>query len=183
MGNAWRGFGVPRNGRVRGCLVRQGWSRLAGTMILARTIAVLMVMPLAACAAAVPGYSPTPSKMKVEADTSGTYSGGIYTLSADEKALDCRKLSGRMQIRILQIRDRSGGYGATWASRGMQTATGAVLGGTAYGTNVDAQRARDLAMLEAYNAELKAKNCPVFDLAEELKPKPVDATPRPAAKP
>lgn len=151
-------------------------------MILARTMAVLLALPLAACAAAVPGYSPTPSKMKVEADTSGTYSGGVYTLSADEKALDCRKLTGRMQIRILQIRDRSGGYGTTSASRGMQTAAGAVFGGTAYGTDIDTQRARDMAMLEAYNAELKAKSCPTFNLAEELKPKPIDGTPRPAAK-
>lgn len=152
-------------------------------MILARTMAVLLVLPLAACAAAVPGYSPTPSKMRVEADTSGTYAGGVYTLSADEKALDCRKLTGRMQIRILQIRDRSGGYGTTSASRGMQTAAGAVFGGTAYGTDVETQRSRDVAMLEAYNAELKAKNCPTFNLADELKPKPIDETPRPAAKP
>lgn len=150
-------------------------------MILERTMAVLLALAMTACAAAVPGYSPTPSKMRVEDDTSGSYAGGVYTLSADEKELDCPRLSGRMQVRILQIRDRGGGYGTTMASRGIQTAAGAVFGGTAYGTNVDTQRARDLAMLEAYNAELKARNCPAFNLAEELKPKPADVTPRPAA--
>lgn len=151
-------------------------------MILRRSAAIGMLLSLCACAAALPGYSPTPSKLKVEADTSGTYEGGVYTLSAAEMELDCRKLTGRMQIRILQIRDRGDGYGATWASRGMQTTAGAVFGGTAYGTNVTTQRARDLAILEAYNRELKAKNCPTFDLAEELKPKPGDTTPRPTPK-
>ena len=30
---------------------------------------------------------------------------GVYQLSADEQAFDCRKLLGVMQIRIMQIRD------------------------------------------------------------------------------
>jgi hypothetical protein len=105
-----------------------------------------------------------------------------YTLTAEEIALDCRKLTGRMQVRILQIRDYTERPGSTGLSHVVQTATTAVLGGTKEGTDPASRYARDRAILEAYNNQLAAKGCPTFDLVAELRPKAVSETPTPIAK-
>lgn len=109
--------------------------------------------------------------------------GGIYQLSAEEQDLDCKSLTGRMQVRILQIRDHETQSKSTAAARTMQSASTQVFGGSTFGADPDAQYAKDRAMLEAYNKQLAAKDCSTFDLASELMPKPITATPAPVPKP
>jgi hypothetical protein len=91
-----------------------------------------------------------------------------YTLSAEELAYDCKKLSGRIQIRILDIRGYETREKTTLASRGLHTAGKMVMGGTNTGLNTDAQFAKDKAMLKAYNSQLVAKDCRSFNIAEAL---------------
>ena len=91
-----------------------------------------------------------------------------YVLSDDDKALDCKKLTGRMQIRILDIRGSETRERTTLASRGLHTAGKMVFGGTNAGLNTDAQYAKDKAMLEAFNAQLVAKDCKSFKIPEAL---------------
>jgi hypothetical protein len=92
-----------------------------------------------------------------------------YELSEQEKKYSCKKLTGVMQVRILQIRDYDPKNKASLAARGMQSVTTPIWGGTTVGMDPDGQHRRDLAMLEAYNRQLAAKHCKTFDLAAELK--------------
>jgi hypothetical protein len=64
--------------------------------MLARALICCSLLLLAACAAAMPGYTPPPFKEEgklVKPMTSGDVSpDGVYHLSGQEKALDCRRL-------------------------------------------------------------------------------------------
>ena len=91
-----------------------------------------------------------------------------YVLSEEEQGLDCKKLAGRIQIRILDIRGYENREKTTIASRGLHTAGKMVFGGTNTGLNTDVQFAKDKAMLESYNKQLVAKDCKSFDLGAAL---------------
>ena len=103
-----------------------------------------------------------------------------YLLSADELDYDCKKLTGRMQVRILEIRDYDERTRSTLASRALHSAVTGILGGTDAGKDPDGTVAKDRAMLIAYNKQLVAKGCKSFDLEAELKPKDVKVTPTPS---
>lgn len=102
-----------------------------------------------------------------------------YVLNPQELKLDCRKLIGRMQVRILQIRDHNQRARPSGASRVAQQAATTLYGGSQQGMDPDAEYRRDRVTLEAYNRQLGAKKCKTFDLEAELKPKPARATPTP----
>jgi hypothetical protein len=102
------------------------------------------------------------------AQQNGASAGG-YQLTAEERALDCKKLTGRMQVRILQNRgfDASKGQGSGF--------------GSMFGVKSPTERnAQDRAQLQAYNAALSEKKCPTFDLTKELQQQDMKVTPRPA---
>ncbi len=145
-----------------------------------RAIGLVVVAMLAGCAQALPGGTPTPRK--VSTDDTGTFDGRVYALSAEEQRLDCKKLSGRMQVRILQIRDSDQRPTGNFVTQGTQMIVAPILGGTTHGTDPAGALARDRAMLEAYNARLKEKNCQTFDLDKELAIRDVRHTPRPQPK-
>jgi len=109
--------------------------------------------------------------------------GQAYQLTKEELALDCKRLTGRMQLRILQARDTNVRGGGTMAARGLQSVTTPIFGGTMHGADPVADFARDRAMLEAMNRQLAAKNCATFDLEAELQPRSSGDTPRPIPKP
>jgi hypothetical protein len=128
---------------------------------------------LTACAAAVPGYTPPPFKeMKgplgkpmasgdVQAD-------GQYEMSAEEKARDCKHITGSMQIVMARLKDSHGRAEPSAAARSAQTTLTPVLGGSATGADREAVYARERAKLEAYNRELAAKGCKTLDIEAEL---------------
>jgi pectin methylesterase-like acyl-CoA thioesterase len=89
-------------------------------------------------------------------------------VTAEEQKYDCRKLTGQMQIRILQVRGYDSRKKSSMAARGMQSVTTPIFGGTKEGTDPDGQYRKDLAQLEAYNQQLAAKKCKTFDLQAEL---------------
>jgi hypothetical protein len=111
-----------------------------------------------------PAYEPTPPG---------------YQLSPKERGYSCNKITGLMQVRILQIR----GYGpedkGSLAARGVQSVTTPIFGGTTVGIDPDGQYARDVAMLQAYNNLLAQKQCKTFDLKAELNRPGSNATPTP----
>lgn len=145
-------------------------------------VLALVAVLAAGCAAALPGASPTPPKAPPP-DTAGSYQAGAYTLSNAERGLDCKKLTGRMQLRILQIRGADERPTTSSVSRATQSVVAPVLGGSTYGADPKAQVARDRAVLVAYNEELKRKGCPAFDLETELASTDVRRTPRPVMPP
>jgi len=109
----------------------------------------------------------------------GLTKNGEYALSADESSLDCNRITGRMQVRILQIRDHGVKTRTSQLSRSLQGVVTPLYGGTKRGLDPDGQYARDVARLHAYNKKLAAQGCKTFDLEEELQPKDVSHTPMP----
>lgn len=137
---------------------------------------VVTAVGLVACASTGPSgldTGTTATIVPAGAPTAMTASAaaGSYQLSADELELDCKKLSGRMQIRILEIRDFHERATATFAARALQSGATSVFGGPSAGTDPKGAYARDRAMLDAYNRQLIAKGCKSYDLDAELKPK------------
>jgi hypothetical protein len=123
---------------------------------------------------------------------------GSYVLSQAEQKFDCKKLTGTMQIRILQLRAATTLAPTSEVSRSAQALAAPILGGTTHGTAPGSERARDVAMLHTYNRRLVEKGCPSYDLAKALssnetprptvpgtrtKAKPAAAAAVPAAKP
>lgn len=133
---------------------------------------------LAACANAMPGASPTPVKPPPP-DTSGTFAATGYVLSAPERELDCKKLTGRIQLRLLQLRAAADRPTTSQAARTTQALVKPVFGGSSFGLDPKQQTTNDRAVVQAYNEELKRRDCPAFDLDAELAATDSKHTPRP----
>lgn len=106
-----------------------------------------------------------------------------YTLNADELKLDCKKLAGRMQVRLLQLRGHGDRKQASAIGRTMQKVATPVFGGSSAGIDPDQRYADDVATLKAYNARLAELKCATYDLDKELTAKPGDPTPQPVPLP
>lgn len=107
-----------------------------------------------------------------------------HLISDKDRNLDCRRITGRMQVRILQIRDRleptggsfSGIVKSAFAAGNDLLSVQAVNSGD---YSLQARTTNDVAILSAYNRLLAEKNCATFDLEAELQPKPIKHTPMP----
>ncbi|MDX2287860.1 MAG: hypothetical protein NW217_03445 [Hyphomicrobiaceae bacterium] len=137
-------------------------------------LAVLVLSgTLAGCAQALPTL-PWTQQSPLEAT-------GPYQLSSEERDLDCRKLTGRMQLRILQIRDFETQRQTTDLSKTAQGLAINVGGGTRYGIDPDGRYRRDIEILEVYNRRLAELKCRTYDLQKELATTDVKVTPKPVA--
>jgi hypothetical protein len=101
-----------------------------------------------------------------------------YTLTAEEKALDCRRLTGRIQVRLLALRGEAYKVQPSAASQSMRSATSAAMG-TDTAKNAANRTATDRPVLEAYNGRLVELGCPSFDIGKELEARPSAPTPYP----
>ena len=126
-----------------------------------------MVAALGACASAESTTKPFNFTTDPGSKAPGGEGAG-YTLSTEELGYDCKKLAGRMQVRILDLRGYATREKTTMASRGMHTAGKMVFGGTNSGLNTDRQYAKDMAMLETFNQRLVAKDCRSYNLSAAL---------------
>ena len=111
--------------------------------------------------------------------TTGALQGSGYQLSEEELKFDCKKLTGTMQIRILQMRDYDPSKKTSTVARSLQSLTTPIFGGTKEGVDPDGQYLKDRAMLEAYNRQLGATQCKTFDLDAERAITSTDVTPTP----
>lgn len=102
----------------------------------------------------------------------------IYHLSQDELKLDCRKLTGRTQVRIMASRGADFKDSPSSASKALGFVTGTIFGTNA-GKNSNNQSSNDRLILEAYNKRLKELGCKSFDLEKELANRPSAPTPEP----
>lgn len=151
-----------------------------------RTTLFILLSVMVGCATATSAWSAEDFLKKVKPSSVGSVDEkGVYQMSAEELGYDCKKLTGRMQVRILQIRDYAVRQKTSGLSRGLQSLSSQTFGGTTAGADPDGQYHKDLAALQAYNRRLAEKKCRTFDLEAELKPKPttVTPTPTPQAKP
>ncbi len=149
------------------------------------TLSIAILASLAGCASNQQAVGPTSSILLPVSTTAAAAepSAGGHILSASEQELDCKQLTGRMQIRILEIRDYNERQNTTLAARAMQSAVTGILGGPSAGKDPSGAYAKDRAMLNAYNGQLAAKKCKTYNLDDELKPKDFRATPVPSAAP
>ncbi|AHB48609.1 hypothetical protein W911_09740 [Hyphomicrobium nitrativorans NL23] len=113
----------------------------------------------------------SPSLAPVAQTVSRLPAEGGYQLTAAERDMDCRALTGRTAVRIMQLRDYENRRQASLVSRAVQSTTSAVFfGGTGAGLDPDGRHRRERAQLVAYNGLLAEKQCANFDLDAELKP-------------
>jgi len=134
-------------------------------------LAVLLM--LAACAAAIPGYSPPPltentNKFAKPLESGEVGSDGRYHMSESEKAMDCKRLTGSMQITLARLKNTYGRQQPSALSSTVAQSIAPVFGGSSLGSDRDAVYARERAKLEAYNDELAARNCKTLDIEAEL---------------
>lgn len=141
-------------------------------MPLQNLLIIALVCALAGCASQAP-----------EITASISPAGGGYALSAKEMELNCKELTGRMQLRILEIRDYEARQHTSALSHGLQTGATSIFGGTSANADPADIYVEDRARLEAYNQRLAALNCKSYDLAAELQPKDVKVTPTPVNPP
>ena len=93
-----------------------------------------------------------------------------HTMTPDDLALDCPRLTGRIQVRIRQLRGALSDERTTEVARSLQAVASPIFGGTSRGINPDADNARDLGIIVAYNQRLIEKKCPAYNLEAEFAP-------------
>lgn len=128
----------------------------------------------------IPAASPAPNVRQDVAAIRPAASG--YLLTAEETKLDCPKLTGRMRIKIANMRDAVQRPDASAASRTIQSALTPVMGGTRRGMDPTADLQFDRAKLEAYNQRLAEKKCKTLDVDAELRGVAPAAVPGKAAQ-
>ncbi|MGE3064643.1 MAG: hypothetical protein AB7K67_03595 [Hyphomicrobiaceae bacterium] len=144
--------------------------------VMPRLAGAALCLALAACAAAMPGYAPPTANEKraaqmkrVTATEGGTLTQtGTYQLSADEEKLDCKRLTGSMQIMLAHLKDARTRRSPSALSVGAQQTLAPVVGGSVKASDRDATLVRERARIEAYNRALAAKKCRTFDVEAEL---------------
>jgi hypothetical protein len=115
------------------------------------------------CAAALPGHVPEGGRNKaferIKPFESGTVAdNGRYVPSADERELDCKKLTGSMRVMISRLRDGGRTPTPSAASAVAQSAVAAVRGRHVM-LEASVADKRERARLEAYNGLLVEKKC------------------------
>ena len=153
--------------------------KLAPNLIFSVSMPVRYLLPAAAllvgaCAAALPGYVPPPLKESKKSNQVATQSSGNlaadghYELSQVDKDRDCKRTLGSMQIIITRLKDPAFRNEPSFVSSTIQSGSAAVIGGSARGSDRQAEYDRERARLEAYNRLLAAKNCKTMDIDAEL---------------
>lgn len=129
----------------------------------------LSAVALSLALVAMVGSSPIISVAYAKSSQQDTTHGAGYQPPIDDKKMNCKQLSSRVQLLILQLR----GYGdrkqASGLSRGLQSAFAATVGTTATGSDPEGQHSADLKKLQEYNQRLIASGCNSYDLDYELK--------------
>ena len=89
-------------------------------------------------------------------------------MSATEKPMDCKRLTGSIQIGITRLKDPLGRQEPSATSATAQKMASPLYGSSAKTADRQAVYARERAKLDAYNAELAAKGCKTVDIEAEL---------------
>ena len=147
--------------------------------MLVRLLTLAALLALSACAAAMPGYIPPPltesnNKYTKPLDSGDVGADGRYHMSEAEKAMDCKRLTGSMQITLSRLKDGHTRAEPSAVSATAQQTVAPVLGGSTVGADRQAVYARERAKLDAYNRELASRDCTTLDIDAELaRPEPV----------
>ena len=141
--------------------------------MLRRLPAVATLLFLTSCAA-VPGYTPPPlegkheNKLAKPLESGEVGAGGRYEMSANERAMDCKRLTGSIQITISRLKAPLGRQEASATSATAQTMTSPFYGSSPKTADRQTVYGRERAKIEAYNDELSARGCKTVDIEAEL---------------
>ena len=140
--------------------------------MLTRLSLCASLLLLAACAAAMPGYTPPPFKEKkskhAQAMQSGEMQEGEYQMADQEKAMDCKRITGSMSITIERLKHRNAEVPTSDVAVSANKVPSLYLRQSSKGLDRDAEYQRDRARLEAYNQHLAAKGCRTVDIDAEI---------------
>ena len=129
---------------------------------------LMLIAPLAGCAAAMPGYSPDgPANMPAALRPfkgGAMDNNGRYVVSPEERALTCPKLTGSMQVIMSRLKDTDNRPRAAPIASAMQAAAKPLVGQGA-NLDIDEEVKTARARLKAYNDLLAEKKCKTLDIA------------------
>lgn len=147
---------------------------------LVRLSCCSVVIALAGCAAAVPGYVPDKGRVRLAKHTDAAKAepqvtapvnaDGSYVPSAKERGFNCRRLTGVLQIKILQYRSHASRAPTSTIATVTQSAVAKPMAGGQVKPDSVGEHARDRAHLVALNELMIEKKCGRFDLATALDP-------------
>jgi hypothetical protein len=100
-----------------------------------------------------------------------------------ENKLSCKQLTGRIQVKIMELRGYSDSKQASALSRGIQSGLVATFGNADHGVDPQGDYAADIKKLHEDNARLVAQNCKSYDIDAELKKGEIDDVPAPTILP
>ncbi len=137
---------------------------------------------MAGCASGAPdttalNIAPAAGPNDIPKAALSTVAANAAVVSEDEPELDCKKLTGRMQIRILEMRTFATTSQTSGLSPSMHAAGKTMFGGASAGIDPKGEHARDYATLQSYNRQLISQDCRSFDIQKTLAGQ--DAPPQP----
>jgi hypothetical protein len=147
---------------------------------LIRLSSCSVLLALAGCAAAVPGYVPDKGRVQLAKHKAAAKSepqiatpvtaDGSYVLSAKERGFNCRRLTGVLQVKILHYRSHASRAPTSTIATVTQSAIAKPMAGGQVKPDSEGEHARDRAHLVALNELMVEKKCGRFDLATALDP-------------
>jgi hypothetical protein len=127
----------------------------------------MVVAALLSVAAAVSG-TPVISVAYAKSAKDTTHGAG-YQPPIDRSKLNCKQLSGRVQVLILQLRGEGNSKKSSALSVELHSMFASTVGTTATGSDPEGAHADDVKRLKDYNQRLAAMGCKSYDLDYELK--------------
>ncbi len=100
--------------------------------------------------------------------SSGEVKDGRYEISQDELAMDCRRMTGSMQITINRLRDAASRKGGSGLAEAAHKTMPLITQGSTASADRQTTMSRERAKLDAYNRQLATRNCKTLDIDAEL---------------
>lgn len=100
--------------------------------------------------------------------SSGDVKDGKYELSQDELAMDCKRMTGSMNITISRLRDAATRKGGSGLAEAAHKTMPLITQGSTASADRQTSMSRERAKLDAYNRQLAARNCKTLDIDAEL---------------
>ena len=97
--------------------------------------------------------------------------------------LSCKQLTGRIQVKIVELRGFGDRTQASALSRGIQSGMAATFGNVDHGADPQGEYAADIDKLHVYNQRLVELGCKSYDIDAELKKRDIDDVPAPTILP
>lgn len=148
-----------------------------------RSTATAALLMLAGCA----GATPEPESAAIAGPAAAPAPPVVYELTKQDKTMDCRRLTGRIRVKLALLKSAAGAPKASEPAALAQKAVTPVFGGTTRGADPAADLRADRAQIDAFNKRLAELKCPTVDVDAELAKAPAapasKAPKAPGAKP